>query len=68
MAALIVALVLVAVVLIVLIQAVRIVPAGPRRNRRAPRPLQPHARPGLHFVFPFIDRLRGRSSTSASRS
>ena len=58
MAALIVALVLVAVVLIILVQAVRIVPQARagivERLGRYSRTLDP----GLHFVFPFVDRLR----------
>jgi regulator of protease activity HflC (stomatin/prohibitin superfamily) len=57
-AALIVAVVLVVVVLIVLAQAVRIVPQARagivERLGRYSRTLDP----GLHFVFPFIDRLR----------
>jgi regulator of protease activity HflC (stomatin/prohibitin superfamily) len=57
-AALIVAAVLVAFVLIVLAQAVRIVPqarAGVvERLGRYSRTLEP----GLHFIFPFVDRLR----------
>jgi len=57
-AALIVALVLVAVVLIILVQAVRIVPQARagivERLGRYSRTLDP----GLHFVFPFVDRLR----------
>jgi regulator of protease activity HflC (stomatin/prohibitin superfamily) len=57
-AALIAALVLVAFVLIVLAQAVRIVPqarAGVvERLGRYQRTLEP----GLHFIFPFIDKLR----------
>jgi len=55
---LIVALVLVAVVLIILVQAVRIVPQARagivERLGRYSRTLDP----GLHFVFPFVDRLR----------
>jgi regulator of protease activity HflC (stomatin/prohibitin superfamily) len=58
MAGLIVVLVLIAVVLIVLIQSVRIVPQARagivERLGRYSRSLDP----GLHFVFPFVDRLR----------
>jgi regulator of protease activity HflC (stomatin/prohibitin superfamily) len=57
-AALIVGVVLVAVVLLVLVQAVRIVPQARagivERLGRFSRTLDP----GLHFLFPFIDRLR----------
>jgi regulator of protease activity HflC (stomatin/prohibitin superfamily) len=56
--ALIVAVVLLVVVLIILIQAVRIVPQARagivERLGRYSRTLDP----GLHFVFPFVDRLR----------
>ena len=58
MEALIVVLVLIAVVLIVLAQSVRIVPQARagivERLGRYSRTLDP----GLHFVFPFVDRLR----------
>src|SRR6185437_9069026 len=58
MEALIVILVLIAVVLIVLAQSVRIVPQARagivERLGRFSRTLDP----GLHFVFPFVDRLR----------
>jgi len=57
-AALIVAVVLLVVVLVILVQAVRIVPQARagivERLGRYSRTLDP----GLHFVFPFVDRLR----------
>ena len=55
-------------VVLVIARAVRIVPQARagivERLGRYNRTLEP----GLHFLIPFMDKLRGRSSTCGSRS
>ena len=53
-------LVLLVLAVVLVLMGVRSVPQGTRADRRAVRPLHPHARPGLNLIVPFVDRIGAR--------